>query len=291
MIRVKALTKRFSATVALDRLSLEIPRGTIFGLLGPNGAGKTTLLRVIMGLVFADAGEVDRGGLSPSNIGYLPERAFFPPRCTVRDYLVTLGRLADLRETVLRHKVDQLLQQVNLDGVASHRLGTCSRGMLQRLGLAQALIGDPPLLLLDEPALGLDPAGQRFMRQQIAALHQAGKTVLLSSHHLDEVTRTCTHVALLSQGCLVHSSTLDAILTSRARVIIATDPLPNDLCARLTSLAPGITVADRRVVLSGDAVSCKPEILRLLLDMSIDIRELSEHRTTLEEVYLEATGE
>ncbi len=291
MIHVKALTKRFSATVALDRLSLEIPNGTIFGLLGPNGAGKTTLLRLIMGLVFPDSGEVDRGGLSPSQIGYLPEHAFFPPRFTVRDYLVTLGRLADLQGTLLRQKVDQLLQQVGLDDVASRRLGACSRGMLQRLGLAQALIGDPPLLLLDEPALGLDPAGQRFMRHQIGALHQAGKTVLLSSHHLDEVTRTCTHVAVLSRGCLAHSSTLDAVLTSRARVIIATGPLPNDLCPRLTSLTPDITVTDRQVVLSGGAVSCKAEILRLLLDTGIDIRELSEHRATLEEVYLEATGE
>lgn len=291
MIRVKALTKRFSATVALDRLSLEIPDGTIFGLLGPNGAGKTTLLRVIMGLVFPDAGEVDRGGLSPSRIGYLPERAFFPPHFTVRDYLATLGRLADLQGTTLQQKVDQLLQQVCLDGVASHRLGACSRGMLQRFGVAQALIGDPPLLLLDEPALGLDPAGQRFMRQQIATLRQAGKTVLLSSHHLDEVTRTCSHVAVLSKGCLVHSSALDATLTPRARVIIGTGPLPHELSARLISLAPGITVTDRQVVLSGDAVSRKAEILRVLLKMGIDIQQLSEQHATLEEIYLEATGE
>ena len=291
MIRVKVLTKRFSATVALDRLSLEIPDGAIFGLLGPNGAGKTTLLRVIMGLVFPDAGEVDRGGLSPSRIGYLPERAFFPPHFTVRDYLATLGRLADLQGTTLQQKVDQLLQQVGLDDVASRRLGACSRGMLQRFGLAQALIGDPPLLLLDEPALGLDPAGQRFMRQQIATLRQAGKTVLLSSHHLDEVTRTCSHVAVLSKGYVVHCSALDATLTPRARVIIGTGPLMHGLSARLISLAPGITVTDRQVVLSGDAVSRKAEILHLLLKMGIDIQQLSEQHATLEEIYLEATGE
>jgi ABC-2 type transport system ATP-binding protein len=291
MIHVKALTKSFGATIALDRLSLEIPNGTVFGLLGPNGAGKTTLLRVIMGLVFPDAGEVDRGGLSPARIGYLPERAFFPPRFTVRDYLVTLGRLAEAQGNVPRPRVDQLLQQVGLDDVAGRRLGACSRGMLQRLGLAQALLGDPPLLLLDEPALGLDPSGQRFMREQITALHQAGKAVLVSSHHLDEVTRICTHIAVLSKGCLVRSSALDAILLPRARVIIVTGPLPNELSLRLTSLAPDITVTDRQVVLSGDAVSRKAEILGLLLNMGIDIRQLSEHRATLEEVYLEATGE
>jgi ABC-2 type transport system ATP-binding protein len=290
MIRVTALTKRFSATQALDRLSLEIPTGTVFGLLGPNGAGKTTLLRVLMGLVFPDAGEVNRGSLSPARIGYLPERAFFPPRFTVRDYLVTLGRLADLQGNTLGKRVDQLLQQVGLDDVTGRRLGACSRGMLQRLGLAQALLGDPPLLLLDEPALGLDPSGQRFMREQITALHQAGKTVLLSSHHLDEVTRICTHIAVLSKGCLVHSSAMENILTSRTRVLIETGPLPNELPSLLASLAPDITVADRQILLSGDAVSRKAEILRLLLNTDIDIRQLSEHHATLEDIYLEATG-
>lgn len=291
MIHVQELTKRYGPVLALDHLSLEIPRGTVFGLLGPNGAGKTTLLRVFMGLVLPDAGRVDRGGLSPAKIGYLPERAFFPTRSTVRDYLITLGRLTGLQGDVQRQRVDQLLEQVGLDGMPGHRLGACSRGMLQRLGLAQALLGDPPLLLLDEPALGLDPAGQRFMREQITALHRAGKTVLLSSHFLDEVARICTHVAVLSKGCLVRTSTLAGILTPHTQVTIVTDPLPSELSSRLTSLASGITVAEEQVVLSGDAVSCKAEVLGILLNTGIDIRHLSEHRATLEEVYLEATGE
>jgi ABC-2 type transport system ATP-binding protein len=175
--------------------------------------------------------------------------------------------------------------------MSGHRLGACSRGTLQRVGLAQALLGDPLLLLLDEPALGLDPAGQRFMREQIAALHGAGKTVLLSSHLLDEVTRICTHIAVLSKGCLVCSSALEDLLTPHTRVIISTDPLPQELSSGLTSLAPDITVTDGQVVLSGDAVSRKAEVLGLLLNMGIDIRQLSEQRSTLEEVYLEATGE
>ena len=291
MIHVKALTKRYSEILALDRLSLEIPSGSVFGLLGPNGAGKTTLLRVLMGLVFPDSGDVERGSLSPARIGYLPERAFFPPRFTIRDYLVTLGGLAELRGDVLPQRVDQLLQEVGLDGMSGRRLGACSRGTLQRVGLAQALLGDPPVLLLDEPALGLDPAGQRFMREQIAALHRVGKTVLLSSHLLDEVTRICTHVAVLSKGSLMCSSALDDILTPHTRVIISTDPLPQELSSRLTSLASDITVTDGQVVLSGDAVSRKTEILGLLLNTGIDIRQLSEQRSTLEEVYLEATGE
>jgi ABC-2 type transport system ATP-binding protein len=291
MIRVKSLTKHYNSTLALDRLSLEIPDGTVFGLLGPNGAGKTTLLRLVMGFVFPDTGKVDRDGLPPARIGYLPERAFYPPRSTVSDYMKTVGRLAGLRGTALQQAMDQLLVQVNLHQVAGRRLGNCSRGMLQRLGLAQALLGDPPLLLLDEPVLGLDPAGQRFMREQIVSLRQAGKTVLLSSHHLDEVTRVCTHIAVINEGRLVCSGPLDMILAPRAQVIITTGTIPAELSPRLTELALEISVTDRQIVLAGDAVSQKAEVLRLLLDSGVDIRQLCERHATLEEVYLEATGE
>jgi ABC-2 type transport system ATP-binding protein len=290
MIRFKSLTKHYSATVALDGLSLEVPDGAVFGLLGPNGAGKTTLLRLVMGFIFPDAGQVDRGGLPPARIGYLPERAFYPPRSTVGDYLQTSGQMAGLKGQALHQEVDRLLSQVNLHQVASQRLGNCSRGMLQRLGLAQALLGDPPLLLLDEPALGLDPAGQRFMREQIVSLQQARKTVLLSSHHLDEVTRVCTHIAVLSAGRLVCTGPLDTILAPRAQVTIVTDPIPAELAPQLTHLASEISVSDRQVVLAGDAVSRKAEVLRLLLDGGVEIRQLSERHATLEEVYMEATA-
>jgi ABC-2 type transport system ATP-binding protein len=182
LIHTRTLTKRYGDTLALDRLSLEIPPGAVFGLLGPNGAGKTTFLRLVMGLAYPDQGEINYGGLAPFQIGYLPERAFYPSRFAIRDYLLTLGRLSGLRGDALRRRADELLAQVNLLEVAGRRLSACSRGMLQRFGLAQALLADPPLLLLDEPVLGLDPAGQKFMREQIVTLHQAGKTVLLSSH-------------------------------------------------------------------------------------------------------------
>ena len=290
MIRSRALTKRYNSTLALDRLTLEIPDGAVFGLLGPNGAGKTTFLRLIMGFVFPDTGEVDRGGLSPASIGFLPERAFYPPRFSIRDQLTTMGRLAGLKGTPLRQEVDELLRQVQLHQIAGRRLGACSRGMLQRLGLAQSLLGNPPLLLLDEPALGLDPAGQKFMREQIATLHQSSKTVILSSHHLDEITRICTHIAVIDRGRLVRTGPLDTILAPRAQVIIITGPMPVDLAAQLTSLASEISVTDERVVLAGEAVPRKAEVLRLLLDRDVEIRQLSERHATLEEVYLEATG-
>jgi ABC-2 type transport system ATP-binding protein len=289
MISSSELTKRYGETVALDRLTLEVPVGAVFGLLGPNGAGKTTFLRLVMGFALPDAGKIDRGSLLPAHIGYLPERAFFPPRFTVHGYLNTMGRLVGLRGSSQRQAVARLQAQLELDTIASRRLGACSRGMLQRLGLAQAMLGDPPLLLLDEPVLGLDPAGQKFMREQIMALHQSGKTVILSSHHLDEVTRICTHVAVINEGQLIRSGALEAILAPHPRVTIGTSHLPSELASRLVLLDPGIDVADRQVILNGEATACKGEILRLLLEDGIDIQRLSEQQTTLEEVYLEAT--
>ncbi len=290
MIRAQALTKVYNSTTALDLLSLEIPQGAVFGILGPNGAGKTTFLRIIMGFVFPTAGTIDRGGLSTASIGYLPERAFYPLRFSIGDNLSTQARLAGLTGASQRETVTRLLHQVGLAGVASQRMGTCSRGMLQRLGLAQALLGDPSLLVLDEPALGLDPAGQVFMREQIAALGQAGKTVLLSSHHLDEVTRLCSHVAVLSQGRLVRTGPLASILAPRAQVIIGAGPIPAELAQHLGVQYPGTTVEEQQIKLEGKATAHKAEILRILLDQGVDVRQLSEMHNTLEEVFMEATA-
>ncbi len=288
MLRAKNLTKHYKSTAALERLSLKIPDGAVFGILGPNGAGKTTFLRLVMGFVFPTSGTVDRGGLSPADIGYLPERAFYPPRFSIHSYLNALASLVGLTGSLRQEEVARLLRQVGLFEVADQRLGDCSRGMLQRFGLAQALLGNPDLLVLDEPALGLDPTGQVFMRKQISTLYQLGKTVLLSSHHLDEVTRVCTHVAVLSKGRLVRTGPLDSMLAPHASVAIETSLLPADLASRLSALFPGATLAERKIVLDGDAVFHKAEILRRLLDEGVDICHLSEVHTTLETVYMEA---
>jgi len=264
MIRAKELTKYYKSTPALERLSLEIPEGSVYGILGPNGAGKTTFLRLVMGFVFPTDGTIDRGGLPPASIGYLPERAFYPLRFSIRNYLNTLARLVGLAGSLQQEEVARLLHQVGLFEVADQRLGACSRGMLQRLGLAQALLGDP-------------------------ALDQAGKTVLLSSHHLDEVTRVCTHVAVLSQGRLVRTGPLASMLAPRATVVIDTGPIPAEFAPQLRDRLSGVTIKERKIVLDGDAVTHKAEILRLLLDQDVDIRLLSEVHTTLEEVFMEAT--
>ncbi len=290
MISADALTKRFHSTLALDRLTLQIPDGAVLGLLGPNGAGKTTFLRVVMGFLRADSGKVNLGDLCPAKIGYLPERAFYPSRFTVHSYLSSMARLAGLKGSTPREQANQLLHKVGLHEAREQRIGACSRGMLQRLGLAQALLNDPSLILLDEPARALDPAGQRFMREQVSSLHQRGKTILLCSHHLDEVARVCTHIAVLSKGRLVQVGPLDMILAPRAQVVISVGPMPESLPDQLVSLAPDIAVSEGQVTLDDASVGCKAEVLRLLLDAGVDIRRLSERHVTLEEVYLKATG-
>ncbi len=290
MIGVHELSKYYGSTLALDRLTLQVTVGSILGLVGPNGAGKTTFLRLVMGFVFPDSGRIDRRGLLPARIGYLPERAFYPARFKVHAYLTTLGELAGLQGIALRRAVQELLGRLDLEDVADRRLNACSRGMLQRLGLAQALLGDPPLLLFDEPMLGLDPAGQKFMRDQIVALREAGKTVLLSSHNLGEVRRICTHVAVLNRGRLARSGPLTTMLPARAHVSIGTGPMPEHLPSHLSAISPGITVTDGRVVLDGEAAGHKARVLLTLLQAGVDVRELSEQRATLEEVFLEATS-
>lgn len=290
MISVNSLSKRFNSVPALDQVSFEIPDGSVFGLLGPNGAGKTTLLRLLMGFLHPDSGSVNLGSLNSAQIGYLPERAFYPGRFTVGSYLRAMGRLAGLEGSRLGTQMDEILHQVDLQNARNQRLGACSRGMLQRLGLAQALLADPPIVLLDEPARALDPAGQRFMRRQIASLHQAGTTVVLSTHHLDEVARICTHVAVLNKGRLVRLGLLDSMLAPRSQVVIAVGPMPADLPARIASLAPDARITDRQIVLDGVASDSKAEVLRTLLDAGVDVQQLTEQHATLEEVYLEATG-
>jgi len=293
MLRASQLTKRYGSTVALDRLSLEVPAGTVFGLLGPNGSGKTTFLKLVMGFIFPEAGQIDRGNLSTARIGYLSEHAFYPTRFAAGDYLCTLGQLSGLHGKVLHREIDRLLAQLGLEEYAGRRMGALSRGTLQRVGLAQVLLGNPDLILLDEPVLGLDPAAQKFMRDQIVALHLAGKTVFLCSHNLDEVTRVCTHVAVLKQGRLVHAGALPEMLGARSEAIITTGFIPADLSPRLAAVSPGTTVGAGQVILTGEARACKAQILRLLLDAGVDIQRLDdchEQQASLEEIYLRVTG-
>jgi ABC-2 type transport system ATP-binding protein len=288
VVRVAGLSKRYGRTVALDNLDLAIPAGSVSGLLGPNGSGKSTFIKLLLGFVFPDAGVIDLEGLTPSRIGYLPERSFFAMRSSPDEYLLTAGRLGGLEGKMLQEAVATRLRQVGLTGVAGRRINTCSRGMLQRLALAASLLENPPLLLWDEPLSGLDPAWQKAVRELIKSLAAQGVTVVLSTHDLSDVEQVCTHLAILYRGRLVRQGALAEVLAARPEVSIAVDRLPAGLAATLTALDTEIALDGNCIRLRGAAVGRKAEVLQRLLAEGIDIQRVSEARATLEDIYLEA---
>lgn len=287
MLQVTQLSKTYDGTAALRNVTLEVPTGAVYGLLGPNGAGKSTLIRLVMGFIFPDSGQV-RCNLPPPRIGYVPERPAFPESSRAADYLRTAAHLAGLRSAGVGRAIEQALAAVELTGMADKRIRTCSKGERQRLAVAQALVANPDFLILDEPAAGLDPAGQVLMRNLILTLHEAGKTVLLSSHQLGDVARLCTHVAVLAHGLVKRQGPLGTVLAAGPQVHIVVDSLPERLVSELTALVPDIVIDQHQISLFGDTVSLKHAVLRHILDAEVDVQGLVQQQASLEDVYLEA---
>ena len=205
--------------VGLEPLSFTVGRGEIFGYLGPNGSGKTTTLKILIGLLFPDAGTAAILGHPLGSMqwryraGYLPEHPYFYDYLSAHEYLDYVGRLFGMPAAVRRERAREMVRRVGLETSAGLPLRRYSKGMTQRLGLAQALINDPELVLLDEPMSGLDPLGRRLVRQLILDLKKAGKTVLFSTHILGDAESLCDRVALLRGGKLLQVGSLDQILT------------------------------------------------------------------------------
>jgi ABC-2 type transport system ATP-binding protein len=203
---------------AVADVSLAVSRGAIHGLLGPNGAGKTTCLKMLLGLVRPSAGDFEILGVparargARANVGFLPEQPYFPQQLTASEVLALYGRLAALTKSEIAEQTDTLLARVGLDGQQKTLISKFSRGMLQRLGLAQALLGNPQVLVLDEPASGLDPVGQRDVRNLMMSLKADGATILLSSHQLSEVETVSDEVTILHQGLVAARGHIDDLL-------------------------------------------------------------------------------
>ncbi|MDD5557000.1 MAG: ABC transporter ATP-binding protein [bacterium] len=207
---------------ALAGVDLEVRAGEVFGFIGPNGAGKTTAMMVLLGFVEPSAGSATvfgedvRRRIARERIGYLAERAEAYPFLTGRELLDTAGRLFGLRGAALRERVDGLLERLGLAGAADRRIATYSRGMLQRAGLAQALVNDPDLLILDEPTGGMDPLGRVEVRGIIADLRRRGKTVFFSSHELSEIELVCDRIAIISRGAILSGGETRALVARAA---------------------------------------------------------------------------
>jgi len=230
VLRLEELTKDFATGFlgrgrhrALDGLSLELARGEVFGLLGPNGAGKTTALKVIVGLLWPTSGRVTLGDTSPhdprarASIGFLPEHPAFYDHLTGEELLSYFGGLCGLRGATLRARVDATLSRVGLEAERRRGVRQYSKGMVQRLGLAQALINTPALLILDEPMSGLDPLGRRDVRELILELRDQGAAVLFSSHILSDAEMLCSRVAMLRRGRLVAAGSMSELTAGQSR--------------------------------------------------------------------------
>ena len=294
VIECAKLTKRYpTSTLALDSLDLEIAAGTSFGLVGENGAGKSTFVRLVMGFIFPSAGKLQvlghsRVARAHPRIGYVHERQFTDLYLTGRQYLTYMAELSDLWGGTRRRRVDAGLQLTGMLSAADRRLRTYSKGMLQRLAIAQALLAQPDLVILDEPTAGLDPPNQREVRDVISRMHGEGTTVVLCSHNLPEVEELCDTVGILHQGRLLRAGTMQALRVSPtlAEIVVNTPEPVGPLMSRLGLSHAVVDARDHtlRIELNQQAT-----VLQALLVAGVSLRSLNPVEESLETIYLRET--
>jgi ABC-2 type transport system ATP-binding protein len=289
-IEVTGLRKRFGPTIALDGLSFTVRPGNVTGFVGPNGAGKSTTLRVILGLDAADAGSALVGGRPYRSlrrplcqVGALLDAAALQPSRSARNHLLWLAHSQGLGA----RRVDQVLEQAGLQQVARRRAGGFSLGMRQRLGIAAALLGDPPVLLLDEPFNGMDPEGIVWMRGFLRSLAAQGRAVLVSSHLMSELQDTADHLVVAGRGKVIADASVAELLAavSDGRVTLRTTA--RSAAAVLAHAGATVAATDRdTLTVSGLAAET---VVALLGERGVPFAEVSAHHATLEQAYLELT--
>jgi len=294
-VETRGLSRRFGAKVAVADLSLAIPRGEIFGFLGPNGAGKTTSVKILLSLVAPSggAGTVLGAPLGDREvrrkIGFLPEHFRFHDSLSGRELLRFHGRLYGLGGAALERRIDVLLARMDLVDAAARPLREYSKGMTQRIGLAQALLNDPDLVFLDEPTSGLDPLGRLLVRDLLRELRARGTTVFLNSHLLGEVEATCDRVVFVKQGRTIHERTL-AAESAHLEVELRLGAITPAMLARLTEFGTGVTESDGVVRLRVESDTTLPSIARWLVAHDVPLYEMRSRRPSLEQVFLEVMG-
>jgi len=297
VIETRGLRKQFGEKVAVAELSLAVRPGEVFGFLGPNGAGKTTSLKMLLGLVRPTAGDArvldaplgDRR--ARARIGFLPEHFRFQDWLTGRELLDFHGRLFGVPRARLRARIDELLARVDLLDAAHRRLREYSKGMLQRIGLAQALLAEPALVFLDEPTSGLDPLGRLLVRDIIGELRERGVAVFLNSHLLGEVEATCDRVVFLKQGRTVHELSLASSEAAEITVELRVGPHGSDLLEGLARFGHGPAEEDGFVRLGVARDETLPELARWIVGRGVALYEMRCQRKSLEAWFLEVMGE
>lgn len=300
-VEIRGLTKRFKDTVAVDGLALSVPEGSIYGFLGPNGAGKTTTLKMLAGLIKPDAGEISIAGhpvhfgksLPPDVLGYLPDVPGFYPWMCAAEFLRFCARLFGMPDREREARIDELLALVGLTKAKNKRIAGFSRGMRQRLGIAQALINRPKVVLMDEPASALDPIGRKEVMDIIRRL-VPGATVFFSTHILDDVERICDQVAILGEGRLLLTDTMDAIKKQYAHPSVVVRVEEKDT-ARLQQILAGMDWVQEmtltedgqlRIGLMDVAVAGRA-IPKAVIEMDMSLLNYQPVRPTLEDIFVE----
>jgi ABC-2 type transport system ATP-binding protein len=300
-VETDGLTKRFGSNVAVNGVELRVPRGSAFGYLGPNGAGKTTLIRTLLGLTRADAGTMSLLGIpvpaersrALARVGAIVDEPRFHPHLTGRQ---NLRLLAAARGGEADTRIAPSLARVGLADRADDKVASYSMGMRQRLGVASCLLGDPELLILDEPMNGLDPAGMHEMRGMIASLVDEGRTVMLSSHLLDEVERTCDAVAIVDRGRVVRQGPIAELTRGAGTVAVQVDCAEPARAKRLVDeagIAAGTTLTEAGLTVTlpqGSSRELIADLNRRLVGAGISVYGLQEIRTSLEDWFLSVTS-
>lgn len=308
VIETNNLSKSFGARMAVSDLTLHVPRGEVFGFLGPNGAGKSTSVKMLLGLVEPSGGKARVLDKQPGNaaalerIGFLPEHFRFHPWLQAYELLDLHGRLYGMPTDARRKRIPEVLELVGLTENARRPIAGFSKGMLQRLGLAQALLNEPDLVFLDEPTSALDPFGRILVRNIIHQLKERGTTVFLNSHLLGEVEATCDRVSFIREGRVLRTVALRDMAAGRLEVELQLDQAPPELLAALEALIGGpVTVVAGEAHGSGRVapVLCKleladegllPAIAEQVLASGARLYALTPRRISLEELFLEVVG-
>ncbi|TGK34970.1 ABC transporter ATP-binding protein [Leptospira gomenensis] len=295
-IEIDSIQKKYKDQNALKGVSLRVPQGSVFGLLGPNGAGKTSLVRILMGFSKQSSGSFRLFGLpfSPSirrRIGYLPEKVSIPGFLSGEEFLSLSGKLAGIPSSEIRTKSKSLLEKTGIADAGSKKVSGYSKGMLQRLGLASALIGDPELLILDEPGSGLDPKGYIDFRETLVEENRTkGTTVLLNSHRLLEVEKVCHEIGILNLGTLAALGPLESLKEGKNRIHIQVESITSELDSYLRKISSEVKVSENRIeLLPGETIDVRV-IPAELVSLGANIIKYERITESLEEVFLRVTG-
>ena len=287
---------RRKSVEAVKNVSIQIEQGEVFGLLGPNGAGKTTVLKVLLGLVRPTSGSSSLLGIDSRNpssrkkIGFLPEKHRFPSHLTGRQMLSLFGQMSGVSKELCDERIPELLELVGIRKAADRAIGGYSKGMMQRVGIAQAVINDPEIVFLDEPTDGVDPIGRIEIRNILTALHEQGKTVFLNSHLLSEVEQICTRVAILDEGVVAASGSIqeltktDPVYTITCSLISGrvVDQFGNNLLEHSHDESRQVSVLKLRV----ESRAQLNHVIDLLRKQDVEVESIERAKSSLEDSFI-----